>query len=383
MKIRIDSVTPTPAKIIAEKCRNPAWGRVFSDRMFLAEWDEKRGWHDARITRYSPLTLDPATNVLHYAQQVFEGLKAHRALNRGVALFRPGKHGERLNTSAARLCMPAVGPELFHDAVFALVELEQAWVPPCGTGSLYVRPTLIATEAALGVRVSATYLFFIIAGPVGPYFPTGFKPVKIYVEPNYVRSSVGSIGFAKASGNYAASLLSAKTAHDKGCDQALFLDAKEHRYLEELGGMNVFCVIDGTLMTPPLTGSILPGVTRASILELAPRLGLKALERPITIDEVLRGVDTGRVSEMFAVGTAAVVTSIGSLLVRDQLVRITGDEVGPVARKLYAELSGLHRGEIADPLGWMQAVPAPKAARPKASSRPKAKPRSAVKPRRR
>ena len=363
MKIRIDRVTASSARKIARRCDKPAWGRVFSDRMFAAEWDQKRGWHHPRVTAYGPIPLDPAANVLHYAQQVFEGLKAHRLADGKVALFRPEKHSARLDASAARLCMPTVGPELFHDALFTLIDLDRAWVPLCGTGALYIRPTIIATEAVLGVRVSSTFLFYVIVGPVGPYFPTGFKPVRIYVEPSFVRSTVGSIGFAKSAGNYAASLLPGKTAHDKGCDQVLFLDAKEHRYLEELGGMNVFCVRDGVLLTPPLSGSILPGVTRASILELAPRLGMKAEERPIAIDELLADLGSGRVSEMFAVGTAAVVTSIGSLVVKDRTVQVTGDRVGPVAHRLYDHLSGLHRGEVNDELGWMQVIPERRAAK--------------------
>jgi branched-chain amino acid aminotransferase len=379
MKIHIDLVTPSPARTIAKRCNKPVWGRVFSDRMFLAEWNKERGWHRPRVSAYAPIPLDPAANVLHYAQQVFEGLKAHRLHDGQIALFRPEKHGERLDRSAARLCMPAIGPELFHDAIFTLIGLERAWVPACGKGSLYIRPTIIATEAVLGVRVSATFLFYVIVGPVGPYFPTGFKPVKIYVEPSYVRSAVGSIGAAKSAGNYAASLLPGKTAHDKGCDQVLFLDALEHRYLEELGGMNVFCVRDGALLTPPLSGSILPGVTRASILELAPRLGIKAEERPIALDELLADIESGSVTEMFAAGTAAVVTSIGSLIVKDRVVRVTGDQVGPVAARLYEQLSRIHRGEVADELGWMQMVPEAKAGH----TRRPAKTKRRTKPRRR
>jgi branched-chain amino acid aminotransferase len=292
-------------------------------------------------------------------------LKAHRLHDGRVALFRPDRYAQRLDVSAARLCMPPVGPKLFHDAITTLVNLERAWVPPCGAGALYVRPTLIATEAVLGVRVSETYLFYVILSPVGPYFPTGFKPVKIYVEPTYVRSAVGGIGFAKSAGNYAASLLPGKIAYDKGCDQVLFLDAKEHRYLEELGGMNVFCVIDGTLVTPALSGSILSGVTRRSILELAPKLGVKTQERPIAIDEVLHGLTTGRVTEVFAVGTAAVVTAIGELVVRgdgvrDRTIRVASGTVGPLAERLYTELCGLHCGEIKDDFGWVQVVPGPK-----------------------
>ncbi|MBI5508972.1 MAG: branched-chain amino acid aminotransferase [Deltaproteobacteria bacterium] len=356
MKIEIDAVKSSSASQIARKLKGLHFGREFSDRMFLADWSERRGWHAPRVVAHGPLTLDPAANVLHYAQQVFEGLKAHRLKDGGIAIFRPNMHALRFDCSAERLCMPPVGTELFGAAVDTLVDLERRWVPPSGAGALYIRPTLIATEAVLGVRVSSTYLFFVIVGPVGPYFPNGFKPVKIYVEQSYVRSTPGSIGFAKSAGNYAASLLAGRHAYERGCDQVLFLDAKEHRYLEELGGMNVFAVIDGVLTTPPLSGSILPGVTRATILELAPRLGLEARERPIALDEITRGLEHGRVTEMFAVGTAAVVTAIGKLVVGDQTHTVHHGGVGKIAQTLYDRLTGIHTGVIPDTDGWMHEV---------------------------
>ncbi len=357
MAIRVHDAPSSARATIEEKWKHLPFGEVFTDRMALARWDERRGWHDLEIRPYGPLQLDPAANVLHYAQQVFEGLKAHRWSDGKVALYRPEQHADRLDRSAARLCMPPVGRELFLEAVRTLVDLERAWVPPAEIGTLYIRPTLIGIEPALGVRVSETYLFYVITCPVGPYFPRGFLPVNIWVEPELVRAAAGGIGFAKSAGNYAASLMAGRAAQKHACDQVLFLDAREHRFLEELGGMNVFCVIDGVLTTPPLGGTILPGITRASILELAPRLGLEAAERPIAIDDLVRGLASGAVSEMFAVGTAAVVTAIGGLVWKGETIAVGGGKAGPMASRLYEELTGIHRGSKPDPFAWMQVVP--------------------------
>jgi branched-chain amino acid aminotransferase len=357
MNIRIHDVKSSTRTHITAKHEHLTFGETFTDRMFSAHWTGQKGWHDAEIMPYGPLQLDPAANVLHYAQQAFEGLKAHRWPDGRIAIFRPEQHADRLDRSAERLCMPKVGRELFLEAVETLVDLERDWVPQPERGTLYIRPTIIGTEAALGVRVSRSYIFYVITCPVGAYFPRGFTPVTIYVEPQLVRAAPGGIGFAKSAGNYAASLLAGKQAHAHGCDQVLFLDAHEHRYLEELGGMNVYCVFDGVLTTPPLSGSILPGITRASILELAPTLGHQVAERPITIDEVLAGLKQGRLTEMFAVGTAAVVTAIGGLNWENQLQRVGDGKAGPVAQKLYDRLTGIHRSKGEDTFNWMRVVP--------------------------
>jgi branched-chain amino acid aminotransferase len=358
MEIKVQEAEITPIEKIEEIKKNPGFGSTFSDRMFIAGWTKGKGWHNASIVPRKPIALDPAANVLHYAQEVFEGLKAYHWEDGRVALFRPEKNGERFNQSAERLCMPTVDPEMWMTAPQMLVDLERNWIPTDGKGTLYIRPTMIATEASLGVKVSSSYLFYIIVGPVGPYFPTGFKPVKIHVTRDFVRAAPGGIGFAKTAGNYAASLLPGKIAAEKGCSQVLYLDAKEHKYIEELGGMNVFCRFGKTLATSPLTGSILPGVTRRSILEMAPDLGYEVEERPISIDEIKQKAGSGELDEMFAVGTAAVVTAIGSLLYQDEDIVIGDGGVGSTATELYDALTGIQFGKSEDRYGWTRVVEA-------------------------
>ena len=358
MDIHIERVGPTPPDVIAERRKSPAFGKTFSDRMFVAQWHAGQGWHDPRIVPYGPLQIDPAANVLHYAQEVFEGQKAYYWEDGRVALFRPQANATRFDASARRMCMPTVGRELYVSAVERLVWLEREWIPRNDQGALYIRPTMIATEPCLGVRVSDQYLFYVIVGPVGPYFKTGFKPVSIRVERDFIRAAIGGIGAAKTSGNYAASLLPGRRAIESGCNQVLFLDARERRYLEELGGMNIFCRIGETLVTPPLTGSILPGVTRDSILKLAPDHGFEVEERMISIEEVRDRISDHTLDEMFAVGTAAVVTAIGSLLDRDERVIVGDGGVGEAARTLYDRLSGIQRGREPDPHGWVHVVAA-------------------------
>ena len=357
MEIRIHPVQETPREEIERKKEDPGFGRVFSDRMFRCRWSRGKGWHDAEIVPYGPITLDPAANILHYGQEVFEGLKAYHWEDGRTALFRPEKNGERINNSARRLCIPPVDPELWIDAVETLVDLERAWIPTDGKGSLYIRPTIIGDEAGLGVRASDSYLFFIIVGPVGPYFPSGFKPVRIYIQKKYIRAAVGGIGYAKTAGNYAASLLPGQIAKEKGCAQVLYLDAKEFKYIEELGGMNVMCLFGDTLATPPLDGSILPGVTRDSIMTLAREMGLRVEERPISVDEIRKGASSGELKEMFAVGTAAVVTAIGTLLIEDEEVVIGDGGAGATAQALYDKLTGIQFGRLPDEHGWTRIVP--------------------------
>ncbi len=356
MKIAVREAPITSTEIIEAKKANPGFGRTFSDRMFMARWNEEQGWHDAEIVPYGPIPLDPAANVLHYAQEVFEGMKAYSWEDGRVALFRPEMNGERFNNSAKRLCMPTVDPEFFMDAVTTLVGLEKDWIPADGKGALYIRPTMIGTEAALGVKASTDYLFYVIVGPVGSYFPTGFKPIRIWVTKEYVRAAVGGIGFAKTSGNYAASLLAGKIAAEKGCSQVLYLDAKENKFIEELGGMNVFCRFGKTIATSPLTGSILPGVTRNSIMTLAPEFGLAVEERNISIGEIKERAADGSLSEVFAVGTAAVVTAIGSLLYEDEEITIGDGGIGDVSQQLYDRLTGIQYGRLADAHKWVRFV---------------------------
>lgn len=328
------------------------FGKYVTDHMFLVNYKEGNGWHDARIEPYGPLNLDPAAMVLHYGQEVFEGLKAYHLQDGGIALFRPYKNIERMNRSARRLVMPEIDPELYFEGMKQLILLDRNWVPTSTGTSLYIRPTLIATEAALGVRPAKEYLFFIIIGPVGPYYPEGFNPTKIMVASEYVRAAKGGVGEIKTSGNYAASLLASKEAGKKGYTQVLWLDAKEHRYAEEVGTSNIFFLIGDELITPPLKGTILPGVTRDSVLHLARSWGLNVSERPITIDEVIKACETGAMKEVFATGTAAVISPVGVLCYKDEDIQIAGGKTGELAQKLYDEMTGIQYGTRQGPPDW-------------------------------
>ena len=332
------------------------FGRIFTDHMFLMEYSEGRGWHDGRITPYGPLKLDPASMVLHYGQEIFEGLKAYRGAGGATCLFRPRKNFERLNRSATRLCMPEIPVEEQLEAVSALVRLERDWIPASRGTSLYIRPVIMATEPGLGVRPSAEYLYFIITGPVGNYYSRGFEPVRILVERQYVRAAKGGVGEAKTGGNYAASLLAAKRAKEKGFDQVLWLDAGRLENVEEVGTMNIFFVIGDELVTPPLSGSILPGVTRDSVLRLGRDWGWKISERPIGIEEVRKAASDGSLREVFGTGTAAVISPVGVLSYMEEEITICGGRVGEMAGKLYDEITGIQYGEIPDRYGWVHKV---------------------------
>ncbi len=332
------------------------FGKIFSDHMFLMEYSEERGWHNARVVPYGPLTLDPAAMVLHYGQEIFEGLKAYRGAGESTCLFRPRMNFERLNRSAARLCMPEIPPDDQLEAVSALVRVERDWIPASRGTSLYIRPVVIATEPALGVSPAAEYIYFIITGPVGNYYSRGFEPVRILVEQRFVRAARGGVGEAKTGGNYAASLLAAKKAKEKGFDQVLWLDAGRLEYVEEVGTMNIFFVMDDKLVTPPLTGSILPGVTRDSVLRLAREWGWKVSERPIGIEEVRKTAVDGSLREVFGTGTAAVISPVGALSYKGEEITIGGGHVGEVAGKLYNEITGIQYGEVPDRYGWVHKV---------------------------
>jgi len=332
------------------------FGRVFTDHMLLIDGAGERGWYNPRIVPYGPLTLDPATAVFHYGQALFEGLKAYRSPRDTILLFRPDMNAARLNRSAARLCIPPMDEELFLTALKTVVSVERDWVPHAPGTSLYIRPTIIATEAFLGVRPSRTYCFFIILSPVGAYYAEGFSPVRILVEDRYVRAVRGGMGAAKTGGNYAASLAAGEEAHQKGFDQVLWLDGVERQYIEEVGSMNIAFVLDDELITPPLTGTILEGVTRDTVLQLVRDWGIQVAERPITVTEVFAATRNGRLREVFGMGTAAVISPVSELSYQDQTVTINNGQVGPLAQRLFDEISAIQRGLKPDPHGWVVEV---------------------------
>jgi branched-chain amino acid aminotransferase len=332
------------------------FGQIFTNRMLKADWDARRGWHDARIEPYGPLALDPAAKVYHYAQEVFEGLKAYRWQDGRVVLFRPRMNAERFNRSAARLALPTVPEELFLEGIDTLVRLESEWISSAEGTSLYIRPTLIAVEPALGVRPSEQCLFFVILSPVGAYYAAGFNPVRILVEDYYVRAVPGGTGTAKTGGNYAASLSAAVRAKERGFEQVLWLDGIQRRYVEEVGAMNIFFVVDGVLVTPPLSDSFLAGVTRDSVLELSDALGIPSDVRPIDINELMADVRSGRVSEAFGTGTAAVISPVGVLGYKEETLTVGSGGVGPVTQRLYDTLTGIQYGRLPDAFGWLHQV---------------------------
>jgi branched-chain amino acid aminotransferase len=333
------------------------FGQTFTDHMFLVDFEEGRGWFDPRVVPYGPLSIDPAASVLQYAQELFEGFKAIRGVDGKLRVFRPDRHCARLNKSAERMCMPSVPAELVMRAVAELVKLDQAWVPSAPNTALYLRPTLIGTEPFLGVRPSRTYTFFIIASPVGAYYAEGFNPVKIWIEEECVRAARGGLGAAKAGANYAASLYAAERAKANGYSQVLWLDAAEHKYLEEVGTMNLFVEIDGTFITPPLEGSILDGVTRASIITLLREWGHEVQERRISVDDVLRAHAGRKLGEVFGCGTAAVISPVGELGFKGERLIINDHKSGLTSQKLFHELTGIQQGRVPDTRGWLLEIP--------------------------
>lgn len=353
MQIAVHPVSPFQKKSRPTDETALGFGKIFSDHMFLMEYTEGRGWHDPRIVPYGPLSLDPAAMVLHYGQEIFEGLKAYRGAGGAICLFRPLMNFERLNRSAARLCMPAIPPEEQLEAVTALVRADRDWIPGSRGTSLYIRPVMVATEPGLGVRPSAEYFYYVIAGPVGNYYARGFEPLRILVERKYVRAARGGVGEAKTGGNYAASLLAARNAKENGFDQVLWLDAARLEFVEEVGTMNIFFVIGEDLVTPPLSGSILPGVTRDSVLRLAREWGWKVSERPIGIEEVRKSAADGSLREVFGTGTAAVISPVGILDFMGERITVNHGRVGEISEKLYGEITGIQYGEVPDRHGWV------------------------------
>jgi branched-chain amino acid aminotransferase len=330
------------------------FGHTFTDRMFLMEYAAGRGWHSPRIQPYGPFTLDPAALVFHYAQEIFEGLKAFRRPDGSIALFRPQDNIARFNLSARRLCMPEVDEAFFLKALKELIRLEADWVPRSEGTSLYIRPTMIATQPVLGVKPSDEYYCYIILSPVGPYYQGGFKPVRIWITDHYVRSAPGGMGAAKTGGNYAASLLAAREAAQKGFDQVLWLDAVHRKYVEEVGSMNICFVYDGKIVTSPLQGTILDGITRRSILTLAREMGIIIEERALSVEEIIQGAESGRLSEAFGTGTAAVVSPVGQFTYREHTVSLDHGRPGPLTLKLFGALTGIQYGRLPDPHGWIE-----------------------------
>jgi len=345
-----------PATSFKKKPEDPAkmgFGKLFTDYMFVMDYETGKGWHDARIEPYQNFQMDPATAVLHYGQAIFEGLKAYRRDDGGIQLFRPQANFARMNRSAERMAIPKFDEEVALKGLLKLVEIEKDWVPAGKGTSLYIRPTIIATDPFLGVHASHTYRFFIIVSPSGAYYTSGLAPVNIYVEDNYVRAVRGGVGFAKAAGNYAASLRAAEIAAEKGYTQVLWLDGVEQKYVEEVGAMNMMFVIDGKIVTPMLNGSILSGITRDSVLTLAKDAGLTVEERKVSIDEIVEGAKNGRVTEAFGTGTAAVVSPVGTLCYSGECVTFGNGSIGKYTRHFYDTLTGIQYGRLPDPHGWI------------------------------
>lgn len=328
------------------------FGHYFSDHMFILDYTEGQGWHDPRIIPYGPLQMDPSVMIFHYGQATFEGLKAYKAADGRVLLFRPSSNMARMNISNERLCIPLLDEDFGVEAIKALVKYDQDWIPDGEGNSLYIRPFVIATDPYLGVRPAHTYKFIVVLSPVGAYYPEGIDPVKIYVEGNYVRAVKGGLGFTKTPGNYAASLKAQEEAHEKGYTQVLWLDGVEKKYIEEVGTMNVFFKINGEVVTPSLEGSILAGITRDSSIKLLQSWGIPVTERKISIDELYAAHANGQFEEAFGTGTAAVISPIGELNYNGHIISINNGHIGPVSQKLYDTITGIQSGIEEDKFGW-------------------------------
>jgi branched-chain amino acid aminotransferase len=332
------------------------FGNIFTDHMLNMDYDQQNGWHNPRIEPYASIVMDPATMFLHYGQGVFEGLKAYRTESGRIQLFRPRENIKRLNRSCRRLCIPEVDEGFALEAMKQLIAVEKDWVPGAPETSLYIRPTIVAMDSFLGLRASHTYRFFIILSPVGAYYPEGFNPVKILVTSEYVRAVRGGIGEAKTPGNYAASFLAEELAHKAGYTQVLWLDGVEQKYLEEVGSMNIFFVIDDEIITPELNGSILPGITRKSVAALAKHWNEKVSERKIGIDELMQAHAAGSLKEVFGAGTAAVISPVGQIKYNDRVITINNNQTGPIAKKYYKAITDIQYGKVEDPMGWIETV---------------------------
>ena len=332
------------------------FGRHFTDHRFIMDYEVGKGWYDARIVPYGPISLDPSAMVFHYAQELFEGLKAYRCADGHIQLFRPEENAMRMNNSAERLCMPTLDVEYQVAAMRKLVELEQDWVPNLPGTSLYLRPTMIGLGSALGVHPAPHYLYYIICAASGSYYKNGMAPVRIRIEDRYVRAVRGGIGAAKTGGNYAASLKAAEEASAEGFDQVLWLDGRENKYVQEVGAMNMLFVMDGKLVTAPIEDCILPGITRKSVMQLAADKGIEVIERPISVDELFKAHAEGRLTEAFGTGTAAVISPVGEMCYGDRSMILNEGKIGPIAQDMYDTLVGIQRGEHPDPHNWIVPV---------------------------
>ncbi len=328
------------------------FGTIFTDHMFVMNYDEGEGWHDAKIIPFGPIELSPAAMCLHYGQSVFEGMKAYRAVDGRILLFRPDKNMARLNSSNDRLCIPLIDEEFSKKAIEKLVCIEKDWIPSGEGTSLYIRPFIIGIDPHIGVHPANHLLFIVLCSPVGAYYPEGLDPVKIYVEKNYVRAVKGGMGYTKTAGNYAASLKAQDEAEKQNYTQVLWLDGIERKYIEEVGTMNVFFVIGNEVVTPALQGSILPGITRMSSIELMKSWGMDVVERKISIDELAKAAKEGKLKEAFGTGTAAVISPIGQLKWGEDIMQINNGEIGPVSQRLYDTLTGIQWGKVKDEFGW-------------------------------
>jgi branched-chain amino acid aminotransferase len=349
MQIRIEQ-TKNPKRKPDQN--NLGFGKYFTDHMFIMDYDDGKGWYDPRIIPYQPLALDPATSVFHYGQAIFEGMKAYLSKDGKILLFRPKKNMERINSSDDRMSMPLIDVDFGVEAIKVLVKLDKDWIPTVEGTALYIRPFIISTDPFLGVRASNTYKFIIILSPVGAYYPQGIAPVNIYVEPEYVRAVRGGTGFAKAAGNYAGSMKAQSLAAKKGYVQVLWLDGVEKKYIEEVGAMNVFFKLKGEVVTPALEGSILPGITRDSVIFLLKHWGMKVSERKLSIHELQEAYNKGELEEAFGTGTAAVISPIGELNWNGCKMIINNSKTGDIAHKLYDTLTGIQFGKIKDEFGW-------------------------------
>ena len=350
MEIKVTKTTNPKTK--PAKGEKLGFGKIFTDHMFMMNYTEGKGWHDARIVPYGAIELEPAAMVFHYGQEMFEGLKAYKGADGKIRLFRPDMNAKRANASNERLCIPEIPEDIFVEAIKEVVKIDADWVPEEDGTSLYIRPFVIATDEFLGVAPSKTYLFIVILAPSGAYYENGLAPVGIWIEDEYVRAVKGGMGFAKTGGNYAASLAAQVKAHDDGYSQVLWLDGVERKYIEEVGAMNIFFKIDGKIITPMLNGSILPGITRNSVIELCKRMGYTVEERKVSVDELVEAAKNGKLEECFGTGTAAVISPVGKLRYKDDVYMINNNEIGEVSQKLYDKVTGIQWGKCEDELGW-------------------------------
>ncbi len=346
-----------------EKTKNPKekpgvdqeieFGSIFTDHMFIMDYKDGEGWTNPRIEEYKDLVISPAALVFHYGQTMFEGMKAYKTDDDKAVLFRPQKNIQRANNSNKRLCIPEIPEEDFLQAVIELVKIDKEWIPKKKGSSLYIRPFVIATEPSLNVKPSSEFKFIIILSPVGAYYKEGLNPVKIWIEDEYVRAVRGGIGEAKTGGNYAAAMLSQEKAHEAGFSQVLWLDGVEHKYIEEVGAMNIFFKINGKIVTPMLNGSILPGVTRNSVIEVCKSWGYEVQERKISVDELYEAAKDGELEEVFGSGTAAVISPVGTLKFGEEIFNINDGKIGKVSQRVYDEITGIQTGKVEDKFGWV------------------------------